>query len=149
MATANETLSFDEYKSSIEAPVATYLASHPEINFIVTTKGVPLRIVGADTGCRGYHRYNWLADMWSGTALRASVDGHLAALGYGGQPNQAPIQITGSGATGFAWLNRYYNADEPFSHAKFGGYLVTRLDGYTESDAKRLVSLALRARKAE
>jgi uncharacterized protein (TIGR03790 family) len=53
------------------------------------------------------------------------------------------IDITGSGAVGFALSNRYWNAREPFSHAKFGGYLVTRLDGYTEADAKALVSRAL------
>ena len=38
------------------------------------------------------------------------------------------------------WSNRYWNAAGPFSHAKFGGYLVTRLDGYTEADAKALVA---------
>jgi uncharacterized protein (TIGR03790 family) len=145
VATANETLSYAEYKTSIEAPVLAYLASHPGINFIVTTKGVPLRIVGAATGSRDYRKYTFITDMWSAPPLRSSVDGHLAALGYGDKPDQQTIGITGSGATGFAWLNRYYNADEPFSHAKFGGYLVTRLDGYTEKDAERLVALALEA----
>jgi uncharacterized protein (TIGR03790 family) len=33
----------------------------------------------------------------------------------------------------------------PFSHAKFGGYLVTRLDGYTQADAEALVTRALAA----
>ena len=55
------------------------------------------------------------------------------------------IDITGSGAIGLAYSNRYWNATEPFSHAKFGGYLVTRLDGYTEADAKALTSRALEA----
>jgi len=32
-----------------------------------------------------------------------------------------------------------------FSHAKFGGYLVTRLDGYTAADAKALVTRSLAA----
>jgi uncharacterized protein (TIGR03790 family) len=147
IATSNETLSFEEYKSSIEAPVRAWLASHPGINFIVTTKGVPLRILGAETGCRTWHRYSFLADYFHVAPLRASVDGHLAALGYGDGPNPQMMPITGSGATGFAWLNHYYNANEPFSHAKFGGYLVTRLDGYTASDAMRLVSLALESEK--
>ena len=57
----------------------------------------------------------------------------------------AKLTITGSGATGFGWSNRYWNAQEPFSHARFGGYLVTRLDGYTEADAKALVARALAA----
>jgi uncharacterized protein (TIGR03790 family) len=147
VATQNETISFDDYKASIEAPARAYLASHPGINFIVLTKGVPLRVVGAETGCRQVRWFSRFTDFWSTPPLRASVDGHLAALGYGDDPNQPKMRITGSGVTGFAWLNRYYNADEPFSHAKFGGYLVTRLDGYTESDATRLVTLALEAEK--
>ncbi len=147
VATKDETISYDDYKTSIEAPVRAYLASHPGINFIVTTKGVPLRVVGAETGCRNWHRYNFLTDLFYIAPLRASVDAHLAALGYGDDPKQQKMRITGSGATGFAWLNRYYDASEPFSHAKFGGYLVTRLDGYTQSDAERLVTEALEAEK--
>jgi len=44
-------------------------------------------------------------------------------------------------------MNRYWGAHEPFSHEKFGGYLVTRLDGYTEADAKALVRRALEAER--
>jgi uncharacterized protein (TIGR03790 family) len=55
------------------------------------------------------------------------------------------IAIHGSGARGFGWLNHYWKADVPFSHAKFGGYLVTRLDGYTQADAEALVTRALAA----
>jgi hypothetical protein len=33
----------------------------------------------------------------------------------------------------------------PFSHSQFGGYLVTRLDGYTQADAMGLVTEALAA----
>jgi uncharacterized protein (TIGR03790 family) len=44
-------------------------------------------------------------------------------------------------------LNPYYGKKEPFSSAKFGGmYLVTRLDGYTVDDAKRLVDNSLAAK---
>ena len=74
-----------------------------------------------------------------------SVDSTLAALDYANLPGTLKINITGSGATGFAYSNRYWNVTEPFSHAKFGGYLVTRLDGYTEADAKALTSQALEA----
>jgi uncharacterized protein (TIGR03790 family) len=57
------------------------------------------------------------------------------------------MNIAGSGAIGRAYSNRYWNAREPFSHAKFGGYLVARLDGYTAADAKALVSRALEAER--
>lgn len=134
----NETIPFEDYKKLIESPIRDFLATHSEINFIVTTKGVPLRIEGAETGSRD-------VNSPSSTPLRTSVDSHLAALDYMDIPDAKKLSITGSGATGAGWLNRYYNANEPFSHLKFGGYLVTRLDGYTEADAKALISHALQA----
>jgi uncharacterized protein (TIGR03790 family) len=136
--TTNETISLDEYRSAIETPVSAYLETHPGIQFIVLTKGVPLRISGAETGERP-------VDSSPNTPLRTSVDSHLAALGYSAIPDARQIRITGSGATGKGWLNRYWGAHELFSHEKFGGYLVTRLDGYTESDARALVRRALEA----
>lgn len=42
--------------------------------------------------------------------------------------------------------NPYFEKNEPFSHDKFGMYLVTRLDGYTKEDAKALVDRAIAAR---
>jgi uncharacterized protein (TIGR03790 family) len=74
-----------------------------------------------------------------------SVDSYLAALDYTNFPAALKINIAGSGAIGCAYSNRYWNATEPFSHAKFGGYLVTRLDGYAETDAKALVTRSLAA----
>jgi uncharacterized protein (TIGR03790 family) len=72
-------------------------------------------------------------------------------MDYGEIADAKKISIHGSGADGFGWLNRYWKTDEPFSHAKFGGYLVTRLDGYTQADAEALVTRAVAAQagKAE
>lgn len=134
----DETISFDAYKKLIEQPVRDYLAAHRGINFIVLSKGVPIRINGAETGCRG-------DNTPANTPLIASLDSHLAALDYKDLPGAVNIKITGSGATGNGWLNRYWNANEPFTHEKFGGYLVTRLDAYTEAQAKALVTNALAA----
>ena len=47
-----------------------------------------------------------------------------------------------------AWANRFWNSTEPFSHAKFGGYLITRLDGYTKADAQALTTRSLQAERA-
>jgi len=136
--TDNETIPLAVYTQAIEKPIRDYLAAHQEIQFIVLTKGVPIRIRGAETGERG--------DRSSpDTPLNASVDSHLAAMDYQDIPDAVKIKITGSGATGVGWSNRYWNAKGPFSHAQYGGYLVTRLDGYTEADAKALVSRALTA----
>jgi uncharacterized protein (TIGR03790 family) len=114
------------------------LAEHGGIQFIVLTKGVPLRITGAETGERP-------VDSPRNTPLSTSVDSHLAALDYASLPDARQIRITGSGATGVGWANRYWGSHEPFSHEKFGGYLVTRLDGYTEEIARALVERALQA----
>jgi uncharacterized protein (TIGR03790 family) len=138
LKTGNETIPLAVYAESVEKPIRDYLSAHKEIQFIVLTKGLPIRISGAETGERPDHSS-------PDTPLRTSLDSHLAAMDYKDIPDAVKIQITGSGATGIGWSNRYWNANEPFSHAKFGGYLVTRLDGYTEADAKALVSRALAA----
>ncbi len=139
VSTRQETISLAAYRE-IEAPIRQWLAAHPGVDIIVLTKGVPIRIVGAETGCRP-------VNSSPDTPLAASLDSRLAALDYPEIPAAVKIKITGSGATGFGWLNRYYDAHVPFSHEKFGGYLVSRLDGYTEADAKALVGRALLAEK--
>lgn len=133
--TENETISFSDYRQQIERPVAAYLETHSQINFIVLTKGVPIRVRGAKTGSHDENA--------SFAPLNASVDSYLSALGYSEIPDARKIAIHGSGARGYGWLNRYWKGDVPFSHAKFGGYLMTRLDGYTGKDAMLLVQRAI------
>ena len=137
LSSANETISLANYNSQIAEPVGRFLASHKGINFIVLTKGVPIRVAGGITGSR---------DEGTTGNLRASVDSYLAAIDYPSIPGAVKISIHGSGADGFAWLNRYWKATVPFTHGAFGGYLVTRLDGYTEADARALVDRALAAK---
>jgi uncharacterized protein (TIGR03790 family) len=142
VSTANETILLADYNREIADPVSQYLARHKEINFIVLTKGVPIRVRGADTGSRD-------ENLPATAPLNASVDSYLAAMDYSTDKingkDAVKISIHGSGASGFGWLNHYWKADVPFSHAKFGGYLVTRLDGYTQADAEALVTRALAA----
>ena len=137
VSSRNETISLANYSSQIAQPVSGFLAHHQGINFIVLTKGVPIRIDGGITGSR---------DEGTTGNLQASLDSYLAAIDYPTIAGAVKISIHGSGADGFAWLNRYWKATVPFTHAAFGGYLVTRLDGYTEADARSLVDRALAAR---
>jgi uncharacterized protein (TIGR03790 family) len=132
-----ETIEFAEYKKEVEAPLRAFLADHPGIDFIVLTKGVPIR----------------LADAPQGRAPgRLALDSYLAALDYENEPGAIRVDISdpnyGKDFHGLAWANRYWNSDEPFSHAKFGGYLVTRLDGYTEADAEALTTRSLAGEEA-
>ena len=139
-STENETIDLADYTRTIENPVHTYLVTHTNIDFIVLTKGIPIRITGAAMGsCDQNSREP------ESTRGHPSVDSYLAALDYANITGALKIYIAGSGAVGCAYSNRYWNATEPFSHAKFGGYLVTRLDGYTESDARSLVTRSLEA----
>jgi uncharacterized protein (TIGR03790 family) len=140
--TENETMTLADYSAAIETPVRGYLKSHKGISFIVLTKGVPIRITGASLGSCDEHSKE--PETIRG---HPSVDSYLAALDYGSNPGLRRITIAGSGAIGAAYANRYWNANEPFTHSKFGGYLVTRLDGYTEADAKALVREALDAER--
>lgn len=134
--TANETVSIANYKTQIAGPVSDFLARHKEINFIVLTKGVPIRIDGGITGSR---------DENTTGNLLPSVDSYLGAIDYPEMQGAVKISIHGSGAFGYGWLNRYWKATVPFTHAQFGGYLVTRLDGYTQADAESLVTRAIAA----
>lgn len=136
----DETIPLKTYLADVETPIREYLAAHRQIQFIVLTKGVPIRISGSKTGVRPDHSP-------PNTPLRMCLDSALAAMDYDHLEGARKLRISGSGATGFGFANRYWNAHEPFSHAKFGGYLVTRLDGYTEADAKALVARALAAER--
>jgi len=140
LTTDNETITLVDYTKSIEAPIRAYLAAHTNIDFIVLTKGIPIRITGSAMGSCDEHSQE-------PRAIRGhpSVDSTLAALDYANLPGTLKIDITGSGAIGCAYSNRYWNATAPFSHARFGGYLVTRLDGYTEAQAEALTTQALAA----
>jgi uncharacterized protein (TIGR03790 family) len=142
VSTRDETIQLAAYSQLIEAPIREYLAAHTNIDFIVLTKGMPIRITGAAMGSCDEH-----SREPKNVRGHPSVDSTLAALDYASRPDTLKINIAGSGAVGCAYSNRYWNAREPFSHAKFGGYLVTRLDGYTETDAKALVRRALAAEK--
>lgn len=126
-----ETITFAAFQEALEKPLRDFLSGHPGIDFIVLTKGIPLRI--ADAPGLG------LSDH------RPSLDSYLAALDYDTVPGAVRVRLTDSGFTGTAWANRFWNSTDRFTHAKFGGYLVTRLDGYTEADAKALTTRSLAA----
>ena len=134
---SNETIEFEDYTSQIQTPIGNYLAANNGINFIVLTKGIPLRIDGAPTGSE--------PQGLTPLDLQPAVDSYLAALGYSTANGNTQASIVGSGAQGNAWVNKYYNSTKPFTHAGFGGYLVTRLDGFTQGDAMALVDRAAAA----
>ncbi|MEQ1821404.1 MAG: TIGR03790 family protein [Fimbriimonadaceae bacterium] len=92
-----------------------------KIDFIVFSKGIPLR--------------TWQDRHYS-------VDGYVSTMDMQ-LPHVKNDPPTGEELQKIA--NPYFGKSEPFSHAKYGFYLVTRLDGYTFEDARRLVENAARA----
>jgi len=131
--TNSETISLNSYLVNIEKPLRETLINHPEIDFIVLTKGIPIRLSWVSFGSYGMR----------------SLDSYLAALDYIKIHEVIKVDFSDKnyGATyhGKAWLNRFWNSKTRFSHVKFGGYLVTRLDGYTDNNAKSLTTRSLEA----
>ncbi|MBX3120396.1 MAG: TIGR03790 family protein [Fimbriimonadaceae bacterium] len=109
-----------EYKTFLEDPIRKKIAGlRQQIDFIVLTKGVPIRL-------RDNNGY--------------SVDGHIATMNLPIKPIEKleETQIRSS-------MNPYFGKAEKFDSKKFNFYLVTRLDGYTIEDALRLVTNSLKA----
>lgn len=113
-----EDLPKKEFDSDIRRPIMKAVHSaKSRIDYIVLTKGIPLRI-------------------WDKNG--ASVDGQLCAMDKSNDAtSESELQ---------ALDNPYYRSHGHFNSAENGIYLVTRLDGYTVPDAKRLVDDALRAK---
>lgn len=108
----SEIITLANFNSQIRTPIENFLISNnliDTINYIVTTKGVPLKIT--DTPGR-------------------SVDSELTLI-LG--PYSSSIGVTAK------IYNPYYSKNEHFSRTKFGIYLVTRLTGYFYSDVKRMI----------
>ncbi len=115
-----EEISNSEYRSAIERPVRAAIAKlRHRIDFIVLTKGVPIRVRDG----------------------KYSVDALLAAMDMAFKPIVKAEEKEIRRA-----ISPYFMKDEPFDSKKFGFYLVTRLDGYTLADAKALVDNSLAAK---
>ncbi len=119
-----------DFKLRILAPVKAALGNAKNrIDFIVTTKGVPIRIGGGN----GY-----------------SVDAHLMAMDKGFEPIPETIVSLSPEQREAAIvrsLNPYQNAKEPFNSKKYGMWLVTRLDGYELPQIKKLIDNSVAAKR--
>jgi len=130
----NETIDYASFVTQIKAPLLAYLNTFPEIDFIVLTKGIPIRITGVP------------GKTLNGTC---SLDSYIAGMGYEASPSTSIVHVSdinyGASYSVDAYLNKYWQSTKHFTHAEFGGYLVTRLDGYTQADAIALTTHSLQA----
>jgi uncharacterized protein (TIGR03790 family) len=86
------------------------------LNYLVTTKGVPLKVNRGNT--------------FSTSSPSASVESELTLL--------LGLYAGNIGKNGRQY-SPYYAKNETFSRAKYGIYLVTRLDGYTIDGIKSMI----------
>ena len=115
-----ETVNRNQFTNFFALPFLEMLqnrSSSNSLNYLVTTKGMPLRISGGND--------------------KASFDQELALLG--GTYNAS--------IGGNYWFNHDYGplagkAMEPFTRSKYGFFLVTRLTGYTVDTALELIERA-------
>lgn len=108
---------FNQLRTQIE----NYLVSQnlqDSLNYLVTTKGVPLKRNSIDCVVN------------AGNGDCGSVDAELSLiLGiHQNQIGQASL-----------FVNPYFNKNEHFSRAQYGIYLVTRLDGYSQEDVLQMI----------
>lgn len=137
ISVGQEYMSLTDFNFQIKTPLLAYLNLHPEIDFIVFTKGIPI------------HFYDFPNQPYGGVC---SVDSYASSFGYETSSTSSIVNISdpnynygGVVYSGKAYANKYYESQIPFSHTNFGGYLVTRLDGYTQADAIALTTRSLQA----
>lgn len=117
----SDNVSPDEYLFGIQNPIQEAIQnSSSPIDFVVLTKGIPIRIRDDE----GF-----------------SVDGHLAAMNL----KITPIDKIDEESIRQS-INPYFGKNEKFSSKKFNMYLVTRLDGYDVAQCKKLVDNSIAAK---
>ena len=124
ITTTNEEIDRAQYERQIERPIAEWLTSHAaqdRILYVVLIKGVPLRIAGTP-GRQG---------------TLASVDSELTLL-YRRLVGMRTAMV-GSIANPYFAGTKPLTESKPFSHAEHDIYLVSRLDGFSESDVNGLI----------
>jgi len=115
-----EEISRSDFYDKIVEPVKERLNKATfTVDFIVTTKGLPIRIKEG-----GYSVDAWLMTM-------------NMKLDPIARPERSEIERC---------LNPYFMKDKPFSSKEFGFYLVTRLDGYDVAACKKLIDNSLAAK---
>lgn len=123
----NEAITRDVYDREVRDPIGEFLKKQglvEKILYIVTTQGVPLKVIGDSAGPRN---------------TGASVDSELTVLYQ--ELHGATIPLPGPVRNPF-----FQERDVPFRHPLFPMYLVTRLAAYNMAEMKGLVDRALLAR---
>jgi uncharacterized protein (TIGR03790 family) len=106
-----DSVQFENLRTQIESALISRNIKD-SINYIVTTKGVPLKV----------HRWTPNANSSVESELTLILSPYASYIGKDGR-----------------LISPYYNQRQNFTRAKYGIYLVTRLDGYSYNDIKSLI----------
>jgi uncharacterized protein (TIGR03790 family) len=133
-ADGGETIDAATFYRKVWYPLESYMKANGlvrTINYIVTTKGCPLRVTTDDNN----DHFNNNNDSYSGLA---SFNDCLALIN-GIDSNEVLVR-----KAGFLFQSRYYGSTEHFQHdqKKMPMYLTTRLDGYTVQQVKAEIQRA-------
>lgn len=110
-----DTVDFNSIRNQIENYIIQNNLLY-KINYIVTTKGLPLKVNRGNT--------------FSTTSPSSSVESELTLI--------LSANANKIGANGYI-TSPYFLQKENFSRSKFDMFLVTRLDGYNFEDVKRMI----------
>lgn len=118
------TVTHEVYQQAIERPVMVWLRTHDALDrthIIVLGPGLPLRIAGTP----GRNGTAGSVDSELAVLYRRLTGASVAAGGFVENPYFSPVPLV---------------TPRPFDRAKYDVYLVTRLDGRTETDALALIA---------
>lgn len=124
-ATTTEEINDAEFQS-IRTQIENYLTANnlkDTINYLVTTKGMPLKI----------NRYSAEAGWDNPQNASASVESELSLI-----LGRYADRIGGNGRV----TNPYYLQNGHFTRKQYDVYLVTRLDAYTVEEVERMIDRA-------
>jgi hypothetical protein len=138
-----ESIAYATYQHQVEKPLREFLQQRQwvyQTRYIVLTRGVPLRVRDVPYPLAGGETF----------VQNQSVDSTIAAMDYKISPipfkDSVDKASSGKDAYGLLTPNLYWRQTTPFEHHLSGGYMVTRLDGYSEADARVLVDRAMTPR---
>ncbi len=119
---------FQDLRSQIESYISANDLEN-KIDYIVTTKGVPLKVArsGSDVSLEN-------PSAMTSNQGSASVDSELTLIF-----SSASSSIGQAGPVQSPYYFENYLTLTPFSRAKYGIYLVTRLDGYTVPEVEKII----------
>ena len=125
-----DSLTFVDMKNQIKSAMRAQGLDGDDINYLVTTKGMPFNLEIGDCDA--------VSDLLNQNPDKiftdcSCVESDLQLIFH---PDSSKM------ASGGSYTNPYFEASGNFSHAQYDTYLVTRLDGYTVDEVKAMIDVS-------